>query len=162
MKISHAEIPPVYDGNSSVLLLGTMPSPASREAGFYYMHRQNRFWPVLAAVFGEAVPQGLEERKSFALRHGLALWDVLESCDINGASDSSIRNAKPNDIAALIAKTKITRIFCTGTKAYSLYQKLCAPATGIDAQHLPSTSPANAKMSMAELVAAYKSLMFQI
>jgi hypoxanthine-DNA glycosylase len=120
------------------------------------MHKQNRFWPVLAAVFGEDTPQGLEQRKQFALRHGIALWDVLESCDINGASDGSIRNAKANDIKALINKTKITRIFCTGQKAYTLYQKLCAPLTGIDAERLPSTSPANAARSFAELTAAYR------
>jgi hypoxanthine-DNA glycosylase len=158
--ISQDGIPPVYNAESRILLLGTMPSPASREAGFYYMHKQNRFWPVLAAVFGEAVPDGIDERRRFALRHGIALWDVLESCDISGAQDSSIHNAKANDLAGLLPKTSIKHIFCTGEKAYTLYQKLCAPLTGIDAVRLPSTSPANAKINMAELVASYRTILF--
>ncbi len=148
-------IEPVFDENSRVLVLGTMPSPKSREAGFYYMHPQNRFWPALAAVFGEPVPEGREARKAFALCHGIALWDVLKSCTIEGASDASIENAVPNDIPALLEKTGITRIFATGTTAAKYYKKHVEPATGVPAVPLPSPSSANARMRLADLAAAY-------
>ena len=141
---------PVFDSNSTTLILGTMPSPKSREYGFYYMHPQNRFWKVLAAVYGEplqfansANPAAIEERRSLILRHHLALWDVLKSCDISGAGDATIRNPVPNDFSALFAQAPITRVCCTGTTAFKLYTKLCPQATGIDTILLPSTSPAN-------------------
>lgn len=92
------ELPPVFNEQSRVLFLGTIPSPKSREKGFYYAHPQNRFWPVLAAVFGEEIPQTTEERRAFALSHGIALWDVLASCTIRGADDQSIKDPVPNDL----------------------------------------------------------------
>ena len=142
---------PVFNEQSTTLILGTMPSPKSREYGFYYMHPQNRFWKVLAAVYGEQLQfanndncsAAIEERRSLILRHHLALWDVLQSCDISGAGDATIRNPVPNDFSALFAQAPITRVCCTGTTAFNLYTKLCAPATGIDAVLLPSPSPAN-------------------
>ncbi|MBR2176238.1 MAG: DNA-deoxyinosine glycosylase [Clostridia bacterium] len=134
---------PVYNSSSKILILGTMPSPKSRENGFYYGHPQNRFWRVLANLFSETVPQTNEEKRSLVLRHHIALWDVLKSCTIEGADDSSIRSPEPNDIAGLLKKTDIGYIFTTGTKAYSLYNRLCRSKTDIDAIPLPSTSPAN-------------------
>lgn len=151
-------IDPVYDANSRVLVLGTMPSPKSREAGFYYMHPQNRFWPALAEVFGGPVPVGKEERRAFALAHGVALWDVLKSCAIEGASDASIGEAVPNDIDALLKKTGVTRIYTTGTAAAAYYKKLVQPVTGIPAVPLPSPSSANARMRLKDLAAAYRVL----
>lgn len=149
-------IEPVFDEHSRVLILGTMPSPKSREEGFYYAHPQNRFWPVLAAVFGEKTPQGTDARKAFALKHGIALWDVLASCDIDGAADASIKNPVPNDIAWLAAKTQIESIFTTGGTAYRLYNRCCAAKTGIKAVGLPSTSAANARMSLDRLIGEYR------
>lgn len=149
-------IEPVFDKNSRALILGTMPSPKSREEGFYYAHPQNRFWPVLAAVFNERTPIGTEERKSFAKKHGIALWDVLASCDIEGAADSSIKNPVPNDIARLISETEIKSIFTTGGTAYRLYNRYCADKTGIKAVGLSSTSAANARMKLDELVREYR------
>ena len=99
-RIEHT-IEPVYRFDSRVLILGTMPSPKSREQGFYYGHPQNRFFPALAGVFGEPVPQGVPERKEFLLRHGIALWDVLRSCVISGASDASIRAYVAKRLATL-------------------------------------------------------------
>lgn len=154
--IEHDLIPPVFNEHSVVLILGTMPSPKSRERGFYYAHPQNRFWPVLAAVFGEAVPYGTEERKSFALKHGIALWDVLAQCDIEGASDAAIKNPVANDIASLLKSSGIKTVFTTGKTAARLYEKLCVPCGCPKAVELPSTSPANAKMSLDTLIERYR------
>ncbi|MCI5801521.1 MAG: DNA-deoxyinosine glycosylase [Oscillospiraceae bacterium] len=142
--VFHA-FPPVWDPNSRVLILGTMPSPRSRENGFYYTHPQNRFWPVLSSVLGEPLPQNNEERRALALRRGVALWDVLASCEIRGADDGSISRPQPNDIAGLLARTGIRAVFTTGTKAAALYRRHCLPHTGREAVPLPSTSPANCR-----------------
>lgn len=149
------EIQPVFDSRSRVLLLGTMPSPASREQGFYYGHPQNRFWRVLAAVFDEPAPRTIEEKRDMLLRHHVALWDVLASCEIEGASDASIRDAQPNDLARIFDAAEIRAVFATGTKAGELYRKLIEPTLGVPCTTLPSTSPANAKMKLADLVGAY-------
>ena len=149
------EIQPVFDNRSRVLLLGTIPSPASREQGFYYGHPQNRFWRVLAAIFDEPAPRTIEEKRDMLLRHHVALWDVLASCEIEGASDASIRDAQPNDLARIFDAADIRAVFATGTKAGELYRKLIEPTLGVPCTTLPSTSPANAKMKLADLVGAY-------
>lgn len=134
---------PVFDASSKILILGTMPSPVSREAGFYYSHPQNRFWQVLSAVFNEPLPYTVESKKAFVLSHGIALWDVLKSCEITGAEDSSIKHPVANDLSLVLTAAPIRSIFTTGEKAATLYRKLCRGKTGIDAEPLPSTSPAN-------------------
>lgn len=149
------EIQPVFDSRSRVLLLGTMPSPASREQGFYYGHPQNRFWRVLAAIFDEPAPRTIEEKRDMLLHHHVALWDVIASCEIEGASDASIRDAQPNDLARIFDAADIRAVFATGTKAGELYRKLIEPTLGVPCTTLPSTSPANAKMKLADLVGAY-------
>lgn len=150
---------PVFGDQSRVLILGTMPSPASRAARFYYGHPQNRFWRVLAALWDEPTPTSNDERTSFALRHHLALWDVLASCDIIGAADASIRNARANDLSRVIDHAPISAVFTTGSKAAELYKRHCA-ASFLQIKHvaLPSTSAANARMSLADLTRAYASL----
>lgn len=97
MRHEHIEhgIPPVFNAESRVLILGTMPSPKSRENGFYYMHPQNRFWRVISTVLGEPLPTTNGERASLLLKNKIALWDTLAQCDIIGASDSSVKNAIP-------------------------------------------------------------------
>lgn len=147
---------PVWNENSRILILGSFPSVRSREAGFYYAHPQNRFWPLLARLFDEPLPQTTEDRRAFALRHGIALWDSIESCTITGSSDASIREAKPNDIARLIRQTGIQRIYCNGQQSYKLYQKYCAGSCGLNAIPLPSTSPANAAWTLDQLADAWK------
>ena len=167
-KIIH-QIPPVWDSESEVLILGTMPSPKSREAGFFYMHPQNRFWKVLPAVFGETLrcpnnspdrEAAILERRDFLLRHYIALWDVLASCQISGAADSSIKNARPNDFDEILGHSKIKRLFCTGKTAWSLWEKTCAEKYEepyqLTVECLPSTSPANAACSLEKLIEAYK------
>ena len=134
---------PVFDGDSTILILGTMPSVASRENGFYYSHPQNRFWQVLSAVFDEPLPYTGEQKKKLVLAHGIALWDVLASCEIDGSEDSSIKKPVANDFTALLAAAPIRKVYTTGEKAATLYRKLCRVSTGLDAVPLPSTSPAN-------------------
>ena len=126
-------IPPVYDRRSRVLLLGTMPSPKSREAGFFYGHPQNRMWPVLARLFGEETPTDTESRRRFLLLHQIAMWDVLSSCSIRGADDSSIRDPVPNDLRPILEQSPIAAIFCTGKKSFSLYNRYIRPVTGREA-----------------------------
>ena len=147
-----------FDKDSRVLILGTIPSPKSREQGFYYGHPQNWFWKVLADVLGEEFPQTVEERKRFLKRNHIALWDVLESCEIKGASDVSIRNARPNDMNRILQAADIRAIFATGAKAAQLYKKLCFPECGVEAVRLPSTSPANCGCSYEKLREAYSQI----
>ena len=134
---------PVFDSNSKILILGTMPSPQSIKYGFYYSHPQNRFWPLMATIFDEPLPTTPSEKKALALRHNIALWDVLASCEIEGASDSSIRHPVPNDISLILDSAPIINIFTTGKAAFNLYNRLIAPKIRRDATYLPSTSPAN-------------------
>lgn len=157
-RVEHT-LKPIYDKRSRVLVLGTMPSPASREVGFYYGHPQNRFWKVLAALFGETVPESNEERTALLLAHHLALWDVLASCTIEGASDASISDPASNDLGIILNAAPIKLVATTGLKAAALYRRFNGPlAEGLPHIALPSTSPANARMSLEDLVAAYQPL----
>ncbi|MDO4331564.1 MAG: DNA-deoxyinosine glycosylase [Eubacteriales bacterium] len=142
---------PVFDESSRILILGTFPSVKSRENHFYYGHPQNRFWKVTAALTDSKVPQTVEEKKRMLLKGRIAVWDVIAACEIEGSSDSSIRNVVPNDIAGLLKKTNIRAVFCNGGKAYELYVKYCEKACGTAAVKLPSTSPANAAWSLERL-----------
>ena len=148
---------PVCGPASRALILGTWPSPKSREMSFYYGHPQNRFWPLMAALTGEPVParEDIAAKKQIILRHGLALWDTLERCTITGASDASIRDAVPNDIAALLEKVPIEAVFCNGATAYKIYTRYLLPVSGIPAVRLPSTSPANAACRPQQLQALW-------
>ena len=143
---------PVYDERSKILILGSLPSVKSREQGFYYGHPQNRFWRVMAAVFSCQVPGTIEEKKKMLLEHRVALWDVIESCDIIGSSDSSIKNVVPADIGFLLGRTQIGSIFANGKKAESLYRKYIFPKPQAGITALPSTTPANAACSLEKLV----------
>lgn len=151
-------IPPLYDENSRTLILGSFPSVKSREASFFYGHPQNRFWRLLALIFDEEIPTTIEEKKSIVLRNGLALWDTIHSCTITGSSDSSIKNAVPNDISVILQNSRVDRIFCNGAAAYNLYKKYIYPKTGIEAVKLPSTSPANAAFSIERLLESWKAI----
>ena len=150
-------LPPLYGARAKALILGSFPSPKSREQGFFYGHPQNRFWPMLAAVTGEPVPDwaDLEAKKRIILRHGLAVWDTIGACDIRGASDASIRNAVPNDVAALIRQLGVQAVFCNGAASGRIYAKYAEPLTHLPAVVLPSTSPANAAWSPARLQAVW-------
>jgi double-stranded uracil-DNA glycosylase len=134
---------PIFDRESRILILGTMPSVRSRAEGFYYMNPLNRFWKVVSEVFGQPFPNSRGSKILLLREHGTALWDVLKSCDIKGSSDSSIKEPVPNDIAGLIGKSSIRFVFTNGHTASGLYRKLCLKDTGIEDICLPSTSPAN-------------------
>ena len=148
-------IPPLYDENSRVLILGSFPSVKSREQMFFYGHPQNRFWRVLALVFGEDTPLTIEEKRSFVLRHRLALWDVLASCDIEGSADSTIKNAVANDLSEILKNSKVEKIFVNGKMAEKYYIKYTEKKLGRKAICLPSTSPANASFSLEKLKEAW-------
>ena len=151
VKRQNHEFPPVYDENSEILILGSFPSVKSREMQFFYGHPQNRFWKVLAQVLNETVPQTIPEKKEMLLRHHIALWDVIASCDIAGSSDSSIKNAVPADISRILKAANIQTIIANGGTAFRLYRRYCEPVTGRPAALCPSTSPANAAFSLERL-----------
>ena len=155
MRVNH-EFGPYINKDSRVLILGSIPSLKSREYGFYYMHKQNRFWKVISDIFDDKFPDSLSDKKEFLRKNKIALWDVLESCDIEGSSDSSIKNPKVNDIKSLISGTDIKYIFVTGRKAFDLYNKYCFKSVGIEAIYLPSTSGANRKISYTDLKEKYE------
>lgn len=147
---------PLYDENSRVLILGSFPSVKSREQQFFYGHPKNRFWPLLAALTGSEIPQTIEEKKQLTVKNGIALWDVIASCEIVGSSDSSIRNARPNDITPILKNSGVQNIFTNGKTADSLYMRYIFPVTGIQSVCLPSTSPANAAWNMERLLSAWQ------
>lgn len=147
---------PVYDTHSRILILGSFPSVKSRENNFYYGHPQNRFWRLMAQLLSEETPKNIDEKKSMLLRHGIAIWDVVASCDIKGSSDSSIRNVVPADINRVLRAADIQVIIANGDTAYRLYQKYCREETGRDAVRCPSTSPANAVFTLERLAEAWE------
>ena len=147
------------DKSSKYLILGSFPSIKSREYGFYYSHPQNKFYSVLGRLFNEDIPLSIDNRKSFLKEHKIALYDVIEECDIVGSSDSSIKNVVPIDIEGILSRyPNIEVIGITGKKASSLFDKYLLNKVHIKVIHLPSTSPANAKMSIDELVKEYEIL----
>lgn len=154
MKQFH-NIQPIYNSQSKILILGSFPSVKSREARFFYHHPQNRFWKILEQLFDVSL-KSIDEKKEFLLSYHIALWDVIESCEIIGSSDSSIQNVVVNDIQRLLQNTHIDTIFTNGKKAHQLYQKFCLPLTHKEDICLPSSSPANAMYSLEKLVEAWK------
>ena len=151
MRVEHT-LKPIYDKNSKLLLLGSMPSIKSRENMMYYSHPQNRFWKILSIIFNEEIV----DKKEFILRHNLALWDTIESCDINGSSDSSIKNVVPNDINMLVKNSNVKYIFTIGRKSDMLYRKYILNKVGIEPILLSSTSPANASKKLEDLVDEFR------
>ena len=150
-KIKHP-FEPICNENSRILILGSFPSVKSREQSFYYGHPQNRFWRMLSGVFGEQTPVSLEEKKEFLLSHAIALYDVISSCEIEGSSDSSIKNATPNDIRSIVEGAQIEKIITNGKLAHKLYEKHIASTVALPEVCLPSTSPANAAFSLERLI----------
>lgn len=143
--------PPIWTPESRILILGSFPSVKSREQGFFYGHPQNRFWKLMAKLLEEEIPANIEEKKAMMLRHNIALWDVIESCEITGSSDSSIRDVKVNDLGMIVKGSRVRHVFANGGKSYELYVKHGEKLTGIPAVKLPSTSPANAAFSLERL-----------
>ncbi len=153
------EIEPVFDRDSKILILGSFPSVKSREAGFFYHHPQNRFWKILSVLTGDDFRTGIEEKRRLLLKNHIAVWDVIDSCQIKGSSDSSITDVIPADIGKIVRASKIQKIFTNGNKADSLYKKYIYPELKMEAIKLPSTSPANATYSLERLLEEWKKIM---
>ena len=149
-------IDPIYDQNSNILILGSFPSVKSREDGFFYGHKQNRVWKVVSGVFDEEEPRTIEEKKALLIRNKIALWDVIQSCDIVGSSDSSITNVVPNDLSIILSTADIKTIYVNGKTALKYYEKYTEPVIKRPAICLPSTSPANAAWSLEKLLDVWK------
>ena len=147
---------PVFDKDSEVLILGSFPSVKSRETSFYYAHPQNRFWQILEALFGSCPGESGEERTAFLIQNKVALWDVIESCEIVGSSDSSIKNPVANDLNQVLDHSDVKQIFTNGRTAHNLYNKLIKPIIRRSAIYLPSISPANAAFSLDRLISEWK------
>ena len=155
MPIFHP-IPPVWDSTSRILILGSFPSVKSREQMFFYGHPQNRFWKVVSHIYHEPCPEDIPQKKSFLIRHHIAVWDVVASCDIEGSSDASMRHVEVNDINEILNQASILNIFLNGKTAEKYYRKYTYTATGREAITLPSTSPANAAWSLDRLIEAWR------
>ena len=149
-------IPPVFDGSSRVLILGSFPSVKSREVCFFYGHPQNRFWRVLSALYETPIPDSVDGKREFLLAHGVALWDVIASCEIEGSADQSIRDVRPNDVGRILSVSPIQGIFVNGKTAEKYYNTYLRETLGRSAVCLPSTSPANAAWSLSALIEAWR------
>ena len=146
---------PIYNSNSKILILGSMPSPKSREVGFYYSHKQNRFWKVLSAIFNEEILNTAQAKTTFLLNHKIALWDVVKSCNISGANDSSINNIVLNDFSIITQTANISAIFTVGKTATKIFNKY----SGLTSIALPSTSSANCATPFNELCEKFKQIL---
>lgn len=157
---------PVYQENSTILILGSFPSVKSRENGFYYGHPQNRFWKVMGGILekDKNILDGAttEKKIEYLKKHKVAIWDVIDECDIKGSSDSSIKNVIPSDIRRIICSTNVKKIYVNGKTAKRLYDKYCLENTKMEAEVLPSTSPANAVYRLDDLIEAWKVILKEI
>ena len=158
MRASH-EFPPVFDKNSEILILGSFPSVKSRQESFFYANHQNRFWKLMAQLLNESTPKDTKDKIVMLKKHKIALWDVIESCDIVGSSDSSISNVVPVDISQILSRANIIKVYANGGKAFELYNKYLYPKTQLEITKLPSTSPANAGYSFDKLLSEWKKIL---
>ncbi len=149
---------PLYREDSKILILGSFPSVKTREYGFFYGHPYNRFWPLMEALFNETIPNTIEGRRDFLLRHKIAMYDSIYQCDIVGSSDASIRNVVPSDLNKIFATANIRQVFCNGATSYRYYQKYHEKESGIRGIKLPSTSPANARYRLEDLLEEWKKI----
>ncbi len=154
-KIDHGFGPFVLP-DSEILILGSFPSVRSRAQQFFYGHPQNRFWPLLASLLDEEIPQleDIPAKKKILKKHHIAMYDSIESCEILGSSDAHIRNVVPADIPGILAGTKIDTICCNGAASYKYFMKYHGDLP-LRILKLPSTSPANAAWSLERLKSAW-------
>ena len=161
MSLKLHNIDPVYSSDSKILILGSFPSVKSRESQFFYAHPQNRFWKVLTALYapdGGVELDKVDKKREFMQMNKIAVWDVIQSCEITGSSDSSIKNVKVNDLKRILSAANIKAIFSNGATSYNLYMKYCADKLGRPSLKLPSTSPANAAYSLERLIEAWSAI----
>ncbi len=148
--------PALFDSESEFLILGSFPSAASRETAFFYGHPQNRFWKLLASVFGEEMPKTTQEKADLCHKHHIALYDSIESCSILGSSDSSIKDVVPADLTPIFENARIKRILCNGKTSFRMFERYQKAPGGVGVLCLPSTSPANAAIGFEELKKAWE------
>lgn len=151
MKVKHT-LSPIYNKNSEILILGSMPSKLSREKNFYYANKQNRFWKIMEELYNIRFSSN-NDKIEFLLKNKIALWDVFKEVDIKGSSDSSIKNAKINNLNIIFETANIKKIFCTGKKAYDFLIKNSNIKLPII--YLPSPSSANANYKLNDLIEIY-------
>ena len=160
MKVYH-NFKPIYNKYSKILILGSIPSVISRNQGFYYANKNNRFSTILKSLFKVNLNSN-EEKEKFLLNNNIALWDVIKTCDITGSSDSSIKNVEVNDISKIIKDSEIETIFVTGKTALNNYNKYLKDKVKKDAIYLPSPSSANASFSLEKLIQEYKIILYHL
>jgi hypoxanthine-DNA glycosylase len=157
---------PIATVNSRILILGSMPGVASLNAGQYYAHPQNRFWVIMGRLLGfDPLKTPYEQRIDFLNRAGIALWDVLQSCERAGSLDASIRRETQvvNDFPEfLAAHPEIRRIYFNGTHAEQTFRRYVRPLLSDDTSlaliRLPSTSPAHASLSLDDKLALWQQI----
>ena len=149
---------PIIAPNCRVLILGSVPSVRSVSEGFYYMHPQNRFWPMLSRILNEDMTKlSFDKRRELLIKNNIGVYDSVYACDIEASSDARAKNIVPADIPAIIAKTAVQAIFANGALSYSTLIKY-HPELKPNARKLPSTSAANAGYSMDKLIDAWSGL----
>ena len=156
--ITHT-LEPLYNSESKILILGSFPSVKTREYGFFYGHPQNRFWPVMEKLFNVELSRDIDERRGFLLSHGIAVFDSIYECDIIGSSDASIKNVKPSNLVEIIKVADINQVFCNGGTSYKYYKKYHAKELGLKGVKLPSTSPANARYRLDDLLEEWSEIL---
>lgn len=149
---------PVFDKNSKILILGSFPSVKTRAYGFFYGNPNNRFWPLMEQLFNENISTAIEERRDFLIRHHIALYDSIYQCDIVGSDDSSIKNVIPSELSSIFDIANIRQVFCNGAASCEYYKKYHSKLSGIPGTKLPSTSPANAKFRIADLLVEWEKI----
>lgn len=151
--LSHP-FPAIYNKNSRILILGSFPSVKSREVNFFYGNPQNRFWKVIVAITGSQCPDSIDAKKVLLLEKRIALWDVIQSCNLIGSQDSSIKDVVVNDLDPILEQAHIEKILLNGTTAYNIYKKVNRHS--IPYYKLPSTSGANARYSEQKLIEVWQ------
>lgn len=153
MRVFH-EFDAFYQQDSKILILGSFPSVKSREVSFYYGHPQNRFWKVLSSIFEDELPITIEDKKAFLTKHHIALYDVIDSCEIKGSSDASIQNVQLTNLEEIVNHSKIDTIVLNGKAASKYFVR----PLNFDGRvlHLPSTSAANARCNLDRLINEWK------
>ena len=155
MKVNHS-FPIFIDSNSKILILGSFPSVKSREEDFYYMHKQNRFYKILSNLFNEDFYNvDINTKKELLSKYHIALYDVIESCEIENSNDETIKNVEPSNIKEYIKNTNIKHIFINGNKAKELFIKYNNDLINVTT-FLPSTSARNARFNLEKLTNEYK------
>ncbi len=157
---------PVAGEAPRILILGSMPGVASLAKAQYYAHPANRFWPLMAELFPEEAERLSSRDYSLRLEGlcaaGAALWDTIGECERTGSLDSAIRNLRPNDIGGFLAgHPTITTVILNGTKSAAVWRRhaergALAVRPGLRILALPSTSPANARMRLADLASVWR------